>query len=202
MIRDFLLFPLRCLFPNNEYIGFLGVTPLSDERFQAVRPYLKGRVLDVGCGDNRLIREYRSMGGDGVGADLPVNQDADVAVSPGLPLPFETGYFDTVVMLAALNHIPDREKILCECSRCLVPGGTIALTTLGPLVGGLGHWLWKILASDADLGHRQEADGELSGLSGRSVRKLLRSVGFCRISSHSFSMGLNHLYVGMKPEKD
>lgn len=198
-IRDLLFFPLRCLFPNNEYIGFLGVTPLSDERFLAVKPYLKGKILDLGCGDNRLMREYRNAGGYGVGADLATNPQADVPLIPGKPLPFTDQSFDTIVMIATLNHIPDRERVLCDCVRCLLPGGSIVITMLGHVVGAVGHFLWHLLGSDADLRDRQIAKGELMGMSKSEVCKLLTKAGFSNIQHHHFSMGLNNLYVAEKP---
>ena len=194
-IRDLFFFPVRCLFPNNEYIGFLGVTPLSEERFRAVKLYLKGRVLDLGCGDNRLMREYCLGGGEGVGADLATNPQADVFLTAGEPLPFADRSFDIIVMLASLNHIPDRERVLRECYRCLVPGGHIVLTVLGSVVGTVGHWLWGCLGSDADLKHRRMAEGELKGMSQAEVYRMLAQAGFKNIQHHVFTMGLNNLYV-------
>jgi SAM-dependent methyltransferase len=194
-IRNFIFFPLRCLFPNNEYIGFLRVTPLSQERFHAVKPYLEGKVLDLGCGDNRLIKEYRLTGGVGVGADLASKPQADFFLTAGEPLPFTDAYFNTITVVASLNHIPDRERVLRECYRCLAPGGHIVITVLGKLVGGLGHFLWARLGSDADLAQRESAEGERGGMSKSEVYRILEVAGFTNIRHHIFTLGLNNLYV-------
>jgi SAM-dependent methyltransferase len=197
-LRDFLFFPLRCLFPNNEYIHFLKVTPLSDTRFHAVLPLLQGRVLDLGCGDNRLIREYRKWGGFGVGVDLPYNKASDVQIVPGQPLPFSDHSFDTIAIIASLNHIPDRERVLQECFRCLTAEGRIIITMLEPLLGRLGHLIWYLLGSDADLRQRRPAKGECNGISRNEMQGLLQQAGFSSIRRSTFAMGLNNLYVADK----
>ncbi len=56
-------------------VGRLGFTSLRAERLRLVLPELRGRVLDVGCGDNMLLRLYRQRNGDqaaneSVGADV------------------------------------------------------------------------------------------------------------------------------------
>ena len=192
------LFPLRCLFPNNECIGFLGVTPLSEERFEAVKPYLRGTVLDLGCGTNRLMKEYRERGGIGVGTDLIGNADADVAIGAGEGLPFLEQSFDTIIMLASLNHIPDRQCVLGECFRCLAPGGRIVITMLDRFVGTVGHFVWGLLGSDADLKHREKSKGELMGMSKEEIYSALNLAGFRNVRHHSFAFRLNNLYVAEK----
>jgi SAM-dependent methyltransferase len=197
-VANLLLFPLRCLFPNNEYIGFLGVTPLSEERFKAVRPFLRGTVLDLGCGTNRLIKEYREKGGRGAGADLVGNPDADVVIAAGEGLPFQEQSFDTILLLASLNHIPDRQYVLGECFRCLAPGGRIVITMLDRIVGTVGHFVWGLLGSDADLKHREKSNGELMGMSREEVYRALNQAGFRNVRHHSFAFRLNNLYVAEK----
>ena len=67
-----------------------------------VRPYICGRLLDVGCGLNRLVREY----GNGVGVDVYDWGDVDLLVDDTSCLSFPDMSFDTITCLAALNHIP------------------------------------------------------------------------------------------------
>jgi ubiquinone/menaquinone biosynthesis C-methylase UbiE len=200
-LRDFFFFPLRCLFPNNEYIHFLKVTPLSDLRLHAVWPLLRGRVLDLGCGDNRLIREYIKKGGSGIGVDLPSNRDCDVSIIPGQAFPFQDRSFDTITIVASLNHIPDRERILKECARCLNIEGRMIITMLAPLTGRIGHFIWCLLGSDADLKHRQPASGERPGLSKAEMQRLLHQAGFQYIHYRSFALGLNTLYLASKTQR-
>jgi SAM-dependent methyltransferase len=50
------------------------------------------------------------------------------------PLPFRTGSFDVVAMLAVLEHVvEDRlERVLDDVHRVLAPGGTLVVTTPPP----------------------------------------------------------------------
>ena len=46
----------------NDALGLL----LEHRRATAVLPHVRGRLLDVGCGSNQLVRRY----GDGMGVDV------------------------------------------------------------------------------------------------------------------------------------
>ncbi len=58
--------PLRMILLPDPWSNRLGFTSLEDERLRAVLAELRGRVLDIGAGTNRLVRLY----GDGVGVDV------------------------------------------------------------------------------------------------------------------------------------
>ena len=74
-------------------------------RIQAVRSHVSGRLLDIGCGTNSLVRCYQ---GEGVGVDVHQWGDVDLLVEDSAELPFGDAQFDTVTIIAALNHIPNR----------------------------------------------------------------------------------------------
>ena len=197
-IKDTIFFPIRCLLPNNEYISFLGVTPLCQEKFDVVKRYLKGNVLDIGCGDNRLVKEYRRNGNTGVGIDIPLNKNADIKIEDSRRLPFKDNTFDTVTFVASLNHIPEREAVLQEAKRCLNNNGVLLIVVLNRLIGCVGHKLWHILGSDADLASRKMQEGERYGLSKSEIFSMLQKASFKDIRKKSFSFGFNNLFIARK----
>ncbi len=52
---------------------------------------------------------------------------------PGTPH-FEDGSFDTITMLAVLEHIPQRDQLATECARLLSPKGRVVITVPRPAV--------------------------------------------------------------------
>lgn len=197
-------FPLRCLFPNNEYISFLPITPLADERFNVILDYLqKGYLLDIGCGDNRLVEKYRKMGGTGLGLDIAPNHKADIEVGQSETLSFQNNSFDYITLVASFNHIPSREKTIREAYRCLKPGGKIFITNLTPIIGFVGHKIWRLFKSDLDLSHgRKMTKGEKYGLANKYIKNLLFQAGFVNIKHKKFSFGLNNLIIASKANVD
>ncbi|MBT6691321.1 class I SAM-dependent methyltransferase [Candidatus Parcubacteria bacterium] len=200
-ILDTIFFPLRCLFPNNENISWLGVTPLADDRFNIIEKKLKPNknLLDIGCGDNRLAKKYRKNGGNATGIDIAPNQEADIEVQGSDNLDFKDEEFNYITIIASLNHIPTREKTIKEAYRCLKPGGTIFITNLSPIVGAVGHKIWHLFKSDLDMDHRGHMEeGEEFGLKNTYIKKLLEEKGFKNIKVIRFSFGLNNLIVATK----
>ena len=59
-VCDFLAAPVRMALLPDAANERLHLTSLRAERFAAVLPHLQGRVLDVGAGDNALIKLYRA----------------------------------------------------------------------------------------------------------------------------------------------
>ncbi len=154
-----------------------------------VMPHVRGHLLDIGCGSNGLRRRH----GRGVGVDVHPWDGVDVVVDDTAHLPFATGSFDTVAIVAALNHIPNRGAVLDECRRVLRADGQLVLTMLGPVVSRIWHWLrapW-----DADQRDRGMKAGEVFGIARAELLALCREHGFeCQLQ-RSFMLGFNRLYV-------
>jgi len=77
-------------------------------RVRMVLPHIRGRLLDIGCGTNLLVRPYD---GEGIGVDVYQWGDVDLVVEDSAKLPFESGEFDTVTIISAINHIPPIEEM-------------------------------------------------------------------------------------------
>lgn len=99
---------------------------------------LRGRVLELGCGDGRAFEHY----GPGVEHVLAVEPDAvareaaaerareaaapiDVVEGDALPLPAEEGTYDAAVLIWILCSVPEPAAALHELQRVLRPGGEL-----------------------------------------------------------------------------
>lgn len=98
------------------------------------------RLLDVACGSGGpTLRIARATGCSVVGIDLhedAVSTALAAAAEQDLseratfrradasrPLPFARGSFDAAICVDAINHLPDRARVLAELARVLEPGG-------------------------------------------------------------------------------
>ena len=192
--------PLRLACLPDEMSERLGLSSLRCERMAAVLPELTGRVLDVGAGDNLLVRLYRhrstgnsvtSHAQSSVGVDVHDWGGGCIVVESATELPFADAEFDTISFVACLNHIPQRLEALREARRVLRPGGRLVATMIGPIVGAVGHAIWWYSEDK----HRTVQSGERDGLSKKEMGALLRLAGFSVVKKASCVYGLNTIYV-------
>ena len=192
-IYEFLFLPIRIIL-KPEPVRKMGLTPISDERHQIVEKHLKGKLLDIGCGNNLIARNY----GDGIGVDVYQWDGIDALVDTRC-LPFGSKTFDTIVFMANLNHIPEhiRTEVLQEAKRVLKDNGQFLITMLTPKLGYIGHkyvFGWR----DEDQIERGMKEGESFGLSQNQIKDIL-DLAQIQITHHqSFTYGLNHLFFAKK----
>jgi SAM-dependent methyltransferase len=163
-------------------------------RTKEVLPFVKGRLLDLGCGNNALVGEYK---GQGIGVDVFQWGNVDIVIHDSACLPFSAGEFDTVTVIAALNHIPNREEALKEIHRVLRPGGELIVTMIPPRVSRVWHLLRK--PWDADQLERKMKVGEVYGLSDQHLKQMLEQTGFQITGGKRFMLGINRITLAMKP---
>jgi 2-polyprenyl-3-methyl-5-hydroxy-6-metoxy-1,4-benzoquinol methylase len=120
---------------------------LRRRRIAAAKPYITGRVLDIGCGIGLVC--------DWVGESCYVG----IEIDPGVlafakhhypkarfvtPAEMDTiagERFDTIVGLAVIEYLPNPLKFLQDAAKRLAPNGRIVLTTHNPALDwahGLG----------------------------------------------------------------
>jgi SAM-dependent methyltransferase len=102
------------------------VWPSFDEEIGAWRPFLKGRVLNAGCGDRDLSPW---VDGEVVNQDIPGGlHNANVHIhSPLMSIPVKDGHFDVVFCNAVLEHVEDPRACVFEFHRVLRSGGYLYL---------------------------------------------------------------------------
>jgi len=168
------------------------IAELERRRREVVLTHVRGRLLDIGCGENRLVRQY----GNGIGVDVVDWGNVDVVVKDSARLPFPSSSFDTISFVACLNHIPSRERTLQEARRVLKDDGQLLVTMIPPLVSAVWHRV--VRPWDHDQSHREHQDGEVWGFTARGIADLLRKSGFAIASRKRFIFGLNNLYLARK----
>jgi 2-polyprenyl-3-methyl-5-hydroxy-6-metoxy-1,4-benzoquinol methylase len=144
----------------DEQDRFLGLLELSPGK----------RLLDVACGSGGpALRIATKTGCSVVGIDMhedAVSTANSLAAHDGLsdraefrvanaaePLPFPDAFFDAITCIDAINHLPDRPRVLSDWAHLLKPGGrllfTDPITVTGPLTnheiavrGSIGFFLF------------------------------------------------------------
>jgi SAM-dependent methyltransferase len=105
------------------YYGQYRVTlPLMQE-------YVKGRLLDLGCGDSPFkdvlldrVTHYDSL--DLFPRSEGVTYVSDIQDMAEVP----TGVYDSAICLEVLEHVPDPFRAIGEIYRILAPGGTLIVS--------------------------------------------------------------------------
>lgn len=162
-------------------------------RIRTVLPFVNGRLLDIGCGTNELVRSYNR---DGTGVDVYQWGDVDLVVEDSAAITLIQDSFDTITIIASLNHIPNREKVLKEAHRLLRADGKIILTMIPPLISRVWHFFRK--PWDVDQMERGMKEGEVFGLTRKEINALLEKAGFHVIYEKRFMTGFNLLTIAEK----
>jgi len=90
---------------------------------------VRGRILDVGCGNKPFEKYLESMVTEYIGCDVVQSslQKVDV-VCDATDIPFENECFDSIISTQVLEHISETDLCLQEMYRLLVKGGILILT--------------------------------------------------------------------------
>ena len=100
-------------------------------------------VLELGCGDGRVLEMLRAAGHRVFGVDLDPealraarrrNLSQAVIRADAERLPFVGATFGTVVSGFFSANLMDREAMVSEAARVLQPGGALAYTMMNPTV--------------------------------------------------------------------
>jgi 2-polyprenyl-3-methyl-5-hydroxy-6-metoxy-1,4-benzoquinol methylase len=140
-------------FTGKQTLGYR-VKGLLDRR--TAGQYMKlaaagSKILDVGCGDGRLLRLLAARG---VPRDRLFGMELDkravdsarqhgMAVSLGRfeDVDYPPASFGLVIMQQVIEHVLDPRDVLERSHEVLAPGGAIVLET--PNVGSWDHWLFS-----------------------------------------------------------
>ena len=105
---------------------------------QEAASFVRGRILDVGCGERPYEELFSPLVKRYVGIDWPATLHARCSVdawADATRLPFSAHSFETVCAFQVLEHIAQPTLAIAEMARVLVEGGHVVLTT--PFMWGL-----------------------------------------------------------------
>lgn len=176
---------------GDQAVGLLS-NFLRARRLRAARPYLRGRVLDVGCGVGALAPLCEPDRYLGIDAD-----DESLAVARTLhprhrfaPSADPDDRFDVIVMLAVIEHVRDPAAFLKGFRPHLAQGGRMVLTT------PYRRAAWThALGARLGLCSRQ-ADEEHEVFFDEPIMRATAAYAGLRIAEYRrFLFGLNQLFV-------
>jgi len=168
--------------------------------------YKKGFVLDIGCGTfpfflfnaafpkkyglDKIIRKGYDKHFQNHGITF-IHHDLEQLEK----IPFESGFFDIVTMLAVIEHIDHKKvaRVFKEIHRILKPGGICAMTT--PAV--CARPLLKFMAI-LNLVSPVEIEEHKYAYSRRDIASILQEAGFAKEKIHTGYFFMNMWVTAMK----
>jgi len=186
-IKDFVFFPIRVFF-SHETVEKLGLTSLQQERFNVCLPFIKGEVLDVGCG---LGNEFVKKLGWGVGLDPNFSERVDI-VAEAEKIPFPDKKFQTITMMVSLRYFRDKDKAMKEVFRVLFDDGRVLILENHPFLNKLRQTtIWW----DTCRGLKAK-----QGLTEKEIVGLAESSGFKLVKKVRYIYGLSLMYILAKKD--
>ncbi len=92
-------------------------------------PYVKGIVLDIGCGQKPYAALFAKQVLSHIGMDIDRGNNKQVDVcADSLALPFKSWSVETVISNQAIEHVRSPEIFMAEASRVLKLKGILVLT--------------------------------------------------------------------------
>ncbi len=178
---------------------------LRKQRLTKIRPYLKGRILDLGCGDASavaLISPQQSYTGVEVNVDVVERLRAQYPSHHFIAADLDQGYlglldraYDTLVMCAIIEHLHNPESLLDQLSPTLADDGRLIVTTPTPL-GDRIHHLGALVGLFSRLAVKEHVR-----IYGREeLESLLSEHGFVVEHHEAFQFSFNHLFVARHGE--
>ncbi|MHC1785085.1 MAG: class I SAM-dependent methyltransferase [Anaerolineaceae bacterium] len=168
---------------------------LRQQRMDHAKPFLIGEVLEIGCGIGKLCALIPSSRYVGVDSDPEVISEAK-SMNPGYQfqtfLPDIENKFDTILMLAVIEHIQKPEEFILQLTERLrhSDNSSIVITTPAPFAG-------YIHTTGAFLGFfSKHASGEHQPLLSRNDLERISAKCNLYVSFYKrFLLGMNQIAV-------
>ncbi|MFA5374635.1 MAG: class I SAM-dependent methyltransferase [Dehalococcoidia bacterium] len=176
---------------------------LRRQRCSAAAPYIHGAILDLGCDAADLLR-YITNKSEYTGVDI--RKEAVDAMNINFP---ESSFycvdicrndqlinriqsrFDTIVLLATIEHLQEPIVTLNQCYKMLKDGGTLIVTT----PTSKGDKMMQFVQSRVWFMSQGESP-HLRTYNERDLRQLFQQCGFSVELYKRFVFGLNQLIIG------
>jgi 2-polyprenyl-3-methyl-5-hydroxy-6-metoxy-1,4-benzoquinol methylase len=162
------------------------------------------RILDIGCGNGRLLSTLREHGCDGWDLEgIDFSEDAirqcrakgfRAEATRAQDFDAEDGTFDAVIMLQLIEHLEDPRATLARVRALLRPGGVFIAET--PNIGGLDYRWFR-----GRFWGMYHFPRHWNLFSARALQKLLTEAGFTMvrtdslISTSSWILSLHNVLV-------
>ncbi len=165
---------------------------LRKQRFKAVRPFICGSVLDIGCASGDFCQEINGL--DYVGFDIDTNM-VEIAARKFQNRKFvfeipKTGSFGTIVALAVIEHVKEPLNCLAHLATLLEDDGRIVITTPHPR-GRLVHDMGASLG----IFSKEAADEHEEFFTRQRMLSLSKDLGLRIEIYKTFLFGFNQLFV-------
>jgi 2-polyprenyl-3-methyl-5-hydroxy-6-metoxy-1,4-benzoquinol methylase len=174
---------------------------LADWRHKIITPYLKGNVLDIGCGNASILEKYHTLINHYVGvefgqariAHLSTRFPEAIFISRDLdrePLALEAR-FDVILLIAVIEHIWNQKFLFEQIVTLLNPGGKIVITTPTPFGNDIIHPLGAALGLFA----KSAVEDHIVVYNKRRFKNLAREFGLCLEVYKRFQIWSNQIAV-------
>lgn len=120
---------LKVVYPGSTHIASLQIKWYNE----LINKYIKGKILDCGCGSVPYFEIYKNQVSEVVCLDLKspegrINHlDIEADLNNKLPLPDNS--FDSILLTDVLCHVHKPFELINELSRILKPGGHLFIAT-------------------------------------------------------------------------
>jgi SAM-dependent methyltransferase len=110
------------------FVLYMHRKKILDSLHKAI-PYLKGDLLDVGCGNKPYRSLINATGYIGVDVDASGHNHSEFDFTfDGLHLPFPDNSFDSLICTEVIEHCQDPQILFAEMQRVLKKGGYAFIT--------------------------------------------------------------------------
>jgi len=183
---------------TNQVTGFLSPF-IRKKRLAKALPFIKGKVLDYGCGTGLLAKYITKNKYVGIDIDQRSINMAKI-LNPGYRFFKITGIenkeigklgpYDTIVMLAVIEHLAEPKKILKDLSKTLNRSGNLIITTPHPASNNIHN-----LGSKIGLFSREAEEQHQKLYNYKDLNKLCYEAGMKIIKYQKFLLNLNQLFL-------
>ncbi len=162
-------------------------------RIRKVKGFIKGKFLDIGCERGDLAAHFHGFGLDR-NPKGPKGRAVQFTIKDS-HLPYRSDSFDTVTMIALIEHMDNIDFNLREIHRILNSKGQLIITTPSPKAKKMIKLLsfFPFILDPSGIDHK-------SYFSKEDLSRLFGDNGFEIVCYKTFQFGMNQIMVARKAD--